>query len=233
MDTAQMRQFSWLAVGAGLLTTVVVLIASILGLFRDLELSTADWRYQHVRGQPVALSSDIALVALDDSALDTYGRWPWPRERFAEVIDELRNLGAKTLALDIQFTESEVGNCGQAGEGDRKLGEALQSPHVNSVIGLDAGQQWPERERVLWLTPEGAEKQTKIIELLTNDLSAEPADVAAKVSLSDSLATDLKRHYTWFKSLAIWQYIWSSYSKSQELPQAIDVRKAMNVRGAS
>ena len=233
MDTALMRQFSWLAVGAGLFTTVIVLIASILGLFRDLELSTADWRYTHVRRQPVALSSDIALVALDDSALDTYGRWPWPRERFAEVIDELRYLGAKTLALDIQFTEPEVGCHGEGGDGDRKLGEALQSPHVNSVIGLDAGQQWPERERALWLTPEGAEKQTEIIELLTNDLSAEPADVAAKVSLSESLAADLKRHYTWFKSLAIWQYIWSSYSKSQELPQAIDVRKAMNVKGAS
>ena len=39
-------------------------------------------------------------IDIDDAALETIGRWPWPRSTLAEIVDEVRLAGADVLALD-------------------------------------------------------------------------------------------------------------------------------------
>jgi adenylate cyclase len=80
------------------------LIAYGTNLMRSLELGSVDARFS-LRGtqeQP----SDIVFVKIDDRTFSQLGvQWPFPRSLHARVIDRLREAGAKTIAVDIQFTE--------------------------------------------------------------------------------------------------------------------------------
>ncbi len=79
-------------------------IAYGTNLMRSLELGSVDARFS-LRGTQ-AQPSDIVFVKIDDrtfSQLDV--QWPFPRSLHARVIDRLREAGAKTIAVDIQFTE--------------------------------------------------------------------------------------------------------------------------------
>ncbi len=53
------------------------------------------------------LSSPVTIVAIDETSLERYGQWPWPRTRLAEMVNRLRELGAASVGLDIVFPESD------------------------------------------------------------------------------------------------------------------------------
>lgn len=85
----------------------LAIIAYGTNLMRSLELNSIDARFS-LRGtqeQP----SDIVFVKVDDRTFSQLGvQWPFPRSLHARVIDRLRAAGAKTIAVDIQFTEPTV-----------------------------------------------------------------------------------------------------------------------------
>ena len=47
----------------------------------------------------------IKIVAIDSQSLDKIGRWPWPRDIIADVINNLASHGATAVWPDILFTE--------------------------------------------------------------------------------------------------------------------------------
>jgi adenylate cyclase len=55
---------------------------------------------------PREVSPDLALLTIDEKAVATIGRWPWPRATLAKAIDNTASLGAKALAFDISFAEA-------------------------------------------------------------------------------------------------------------------------------
>lgn len=62
--------------------------------------------YDHwLRVDSIPASDQILIVAIDDESLRRIGRWPWPREMHARLIDELRNAGPQAIAYDVLFTE--------------------------------------------------------------------------------------------------------------------------------
>jgi adenylate cyclase len=73
-------------------------------LMRALEQQSVDARFS-VRGtQPQP--EEFAVVEVDDRTFSELGtQWPYPRSEHAQVIDRLREAGAKAIAVDIQFTE--------------------------------------------------------------------------------------------------------------------------------
>lgn len=50
-------------------------------------------------------SSQVALLVVDEKAVNTIGRWPWPRETLAKAIDKAFEYGANVLAFDMVFSE--------------------------------------------------------------------------------------------------------------------------------
>ena len=46
-------------------------------------------------------SGDIVLIDIDDPSLRRIGRFPWPRGRYAEMIDKLTEAGARRIVIDI------------------------------------------------------------------------------------------------------------------------------------
>jgi signal transduction histidine kinase len=52
---------------------------------------------------PAALP-DAALVAIDSASLQAHPDWPWPRRRYAQLIERLDAAGARAIAFDIDFS---------------------------------------------------------------------------------------------------------------------------------
>lgn len=50
-------------------------------------------------------SPQVAMLNVDEKAVETVGRWPWPRETTAKAIENAVKLGAKVIAFDIVFSE--------------------------------------------------------------------------------------------------------------------------------
>ncbi len=97
---------------------IVVAITPILlflGLYfsgspfvRWLENKSIDWRF--VWRGPIAATGDVVVVAIDDKSLSREGRWPWPREKVAQMITQIQSAVPKVIALDIIFAESAPGD---------------------------------------------------------------------------------------------------------------------------
>ncbi len=51
--------------------------------------------------------STVAIVDIDEKSLATHGRWPWPRNKMAMLLEKLRNHGVIVIAFDIIFSEPE------------------------------------------------------------------------------------------------------------------------------
>ena len=56
---------------------------------------------------PRPASDDVIIVDLDENSLRRVGQWPWPRDIMADLITKLEDLGAKVVAFDIVFAESD------------------------------------------------------------------------------------------------------------------------------
>ena len=78
----------------------------ISGVLFTAHQKSIDYRLQ-VRG-PRKVDSNLALLAVDERAVATIGRWPWSREVIAKGLDNLFENGAKLVAFDIIFSEPQL-----------------------------------------------------------------------------------------------------------------------------
>ena len=59
------------------------------------------------RGPQKEQSGKVLVVCIDERSLDEQGRWPWPRDKIATLIGEIKKLGAKCIGLDMGFFEPD------------------------------------------------------------------------------------------------------------------------------
>ena len=90
--------------------------------------------YLQTFDEPVQ-SRDIAIVAIDEAAIEKYGQWPWKRDVLADIIWKLREAGAGVIVLPILFSEYD-----RLG-GDQELLDAIVGNGVviaqNGSFGID------------------------------------------------------------------------------------------------
>ena len=53
-------------------------------------------------------SDRVAVIAIDDQSIANLGRWPWPRDIHAKLIDQLSAAKAKTIVQTVFFFEPQV-----------------------------------------------------------------------------------------------------------------------------
>ncbi|HWX97877.1 MAG TPA: adenylate/guanylate cyclase domain-containing protein [Solirubrobacteraceae bacterium] len=131
MRRRQRRTRALLAVAV--LAAGVGLVGYATHLLRRSELQTIDARFS-IRGTQHA-PSNLVLVQIDNATLQEFVRlhmrseFPFPRRYDAQVIDRLRQAGASTIALDLEFTH-------QTDErDDNALIEAIGRAHGKTVLG--------------------------------------------------------------------------------------------------
>src|SRR6056300_443261 len=76
------------------------------------------------------VSQDIAVVTIDEAAIEQYGQWPWKRDVLADVIWRLREAGAGIIVLPVLMSEPD-----RLG-GDMELAQALVG---NGVVIAQTG----------------------------------------------------------------------------------------------
>ena len=84
-----------------------VVVAPIVPLTR-LELALDDVRQSTALSPVTAPRDDIVVVDIDDASLREIGRWPWPRNRLAELVDTLFDDDhAAVLGIDLVLAEPD------------------------------------------------------------------------------------------------------------------------------
>ncbi len=85
------------------------------------------------------LSQDIAVVTIDEAAIEKYGQWPWKRDVLADIVWKLREAGAGIIVMPIIMSEPD-----RLG-GDIDLAEALAG---NGVVIAQTGSTQANRNSV-------------------------------------------------------------------------------------
>ncbi len=94
-----------LTLGLPLLAILFVLQATSLPQRLDY------WLYDtQITSSPAPVDDDVVIVAIDEKSLDRLGRWPWPRDTHARLIEKLDEAGAETIVFDILFPEPSAGD---------------------------------------------------------------------------------------------------------------------------
>ncbi len=76
------------------------------------------------------------VVAIDDASLAALGRWPWPREIHAQMVDRLREAGASAIGMVVLFSEPDSHNPAS----DAALATAI-ARHGHVVLAVAPAQQ--------------------------------------------------------------------------------------------
>ncbi len=90
----------------GVLVVVALLILhQVTDVFGTLERRFYDFASTSAARQP---SNRIAVIAIDDQSIANIGRWPWPRDVHAQLIDQLSASKAKTIVHTAFFFEPQT-----------------------------------------------------------------------------------------------------------------------------
>jgi adenylate cyclase len=86
-----------------LFASLLAVLPHLGGWLRPLEEVAIDLMMRAKGSRPA--DPRIVVCALDDKSLREFGRWPWRRNRVAELIDRLKADGARVIALDMVFSD--------------------------------------------------------------------------------------------------------------------------------
>jgi hypothetical protein len=184
-------------VGAGIAVAFAGL--EIAGGFDRWERRSVDMRWLLPRADR-PLSDEIIHVDIDDGAIDHVGRWPWDRSTQADLIDEINRSGARTIAIDVQWTEVDK----DKPLDDARLAHSLSN--VNCVLAVAIKSSEPEAlYHAAWLEPTGRIDLQNLMEQLALDIWLEPEAAldAARVTDPERRARYLRQPLE-FKRAAAW-----------------------------
>lgn len=130
----------------GVLTSALVIWLSLTAATARPDNMIYD-AWMRMRAGPT--SEQIVIVAIDNRSLEALGRWPWPRQIHADLIDRLAQVQAKAVGYDVLFVEPSV-------SGDADLARAIRSagniylPMLVDPVG-ENGAPWQATEPILEL----------------------------------------------------------------------------------
>ncbi len=135
--TADNNSGSGFPLGIGLAVAVTIGLAFLTWLASNvvvrLDNTALDFQFR-LRGER-SPGQDVVLVLVDEKSLKEIGRWPWPRDKQARLVDQIHAGEPAVLGLDIIYAEPEESDAIR--EIKSWLAAAQQKePLSNKVLGL-------------------------------------------------------------------------------------------------
>lgn len=87
---------------------------------------------------PYKSEAKVALVAIDEAAVNEIGRWPWDRDVIAELTKRLLDLGARSVAFDVVFSEPDKANPA----GDDAFAKLIKERPEQIILGTFSESQF-------------------------------------------------------------------------------------------
>ena len=169
---------------ASLLAVLVVLLLDYAQVFRSVNERLIDTQQRLFPREAAPYNDDIVLVDIDDGSIDRLGRWPWPRTNIADAVSELRRAGARTIALDIEFSNPQDATCdpetGETRDEDAALAAAIDEETIlSTVLAADELQ-------IRWTDAGGdPESLEELIAMLSSNVTIAPGGLPLDGSLSE------------------------------------------------
>jgi adenylate cyclase len=128
----------------GFFMTALMAVFSLIEFspIETLEENLYDYRFK-IRG-PVTPPENIVIAAIDEKSLGSLGRWPWDRDKIAQLVKRLIEEGAEIIVFDIFFFEKE--------KNDTLLGQSIQKAGnviLPLVFEFDKASNIPDSEFLL------------------------------------------------------------------------------------
>ena len=79
----------------------------LFDFLKRFEYNTLDTRFRYRPARYTPPDSRIVIVAIDQRSQEALGKWPFPRKYFGQMLDALRDDGAKVAAFDITFDKPD------------------------------------------------------------------------------------------------------------------------------
>jgi len=118
---------------------VIFFFGANTDLIQSLERKAYDWGVRASSRQP---SDRVAVIAIDEQSIANLGRWPWPREIQAKLLDILAEGHAKVVGQTVLFFEPQV---------DAGLDYILNIAAILEQTGLAQShpEQWQELQGLM------------------------------------------------------------------------------------
>ena len=115
-----------IAICVGLMITALAVLAGWQGWLERYERISYDTRMRWMNN--ISAHDQIVHIDIDDGSLATVGHWPWPREKLADLIETLDEVGVSYIGLDLLLRQEESNKGLAEGElgGDAKLTLAIK-----------------------------------------------------------------------------------------------------------
>jgi len=111
-----------------------LILAGALSLLALLDWQALDRQWYDLKVSlgvaQAVVDSPIVVVDIDDASLQQLGRWPWPRDQVAQLLDQLLNhYNSAAIGVDLLFPEST--------DQDSQLGQVMQDPRISAAVAFD------------------------------------------------------------------------------------------------
>ncbi|MBI4864605.1 MAG: CHASE2 domain-containing protein, partial [Candidatus Riflebacteria bacterium] len=116
------------------------LAGRLVSIVEGIENRTYDYRvWLRTQLAPPPVTDRIVQLVIDNDSLATYGRWPWPRRMYADIVEELVSLGARAVFFDIELPEPAEKTVSR-GLGTVSIEEAIAGATAEIAAALDPKQ---------------------------------------------------------------------------------------------
>ena len=195
-------------------------LAADVSLLNELEGRVLDVMFLRGRPNPPLPSDAVVHLDIDDTALETVGRWPWPRAVLADAIRAVDELGARVIALDMllidpqdaqYLPEGDTPVLDDEGRGqtivrridhDGILATTLRECGARTVLAAHVDDTGT-RLSGLWTTDEGREKWQRILDLLRGDITLEAETLIDQVGLGGARAARVRGRIGGIKQIVV------------------------------
>jgi class 3 adenylate cyclase/CHASE2 domain-containing sensor protein len=138
-----------LLLGAGLTTLTALL--SAFGALAAPEVWLYDRRARLCQHFTPAPTDKLVHLDLDDEALATIGRWPWPRSVWPAILDEISRAGPAAIEMDFIFPDRQDSTASQGTSSTHDSDDAQLAAAIGRAGNLILGSSFdvPVRESPL------------------------------------------------------------------------------------
>lgn len=177
LEQLLIHSFSKLLVCLSAILIGLTICLTYFGFFESFEERLIDFRFQtrpiltnrlpklfkHPRQNTI--SDKVVMLQITDECLQAYGKWPWKRDYFTQLVNILKRSEAKVITFDISFFDKDIVNP----QYDKSFAEAIAS-HGRVVL---------------------ASELTKTLQILSKngvfELPGSDSDQLGEISLSETL----------------------------------------------
>jgi CHASE2 domain-containing sensor protein/predicted Ser/Thr protein kinase len=143
---AKLARYSWLP--GGLAAALVIAMGRLFAPESAAALETGLYD-RVVRAADDTPSADVVIVSIDANSIEKLGRWPWPRDLHASLVNRLSKDGVRSIAFIEPFEAPQAGNdverirAALALLESSDLGNSPQAEQLRSLLGESSAERNP------------------------------------------------------------------------------------------